>query len=67
MLKTYEIGVENNPVASEEGITYDNSKAFQKQIGNLQKEMEKAASDQDFMQVAHYRDALKVLKARIGL
>ncbi|XOD67734.1 MAG: excinuclease ABC subunit UvrB [Flavobacteriales bacterium Tduv] len=66
LVKFYEIGIENNPVSVKEGGIYQNSKTLQKQIDNLQKAMEKAASDQDFMQAAHYRDALKALKERIG-
>ncbi|XCI75626.1 MAG: excinuclease ABC subunit UvrB [Flavobacteriales bacterium] len=64
--KPYGLTSKHTPTAAEVSTTYQTPEALQKQIDGLQKAMEKAAADQDFMQAAYYRDALKALKERVG-
>ncbi|XOD69178.1 MAG: excinuclease ABC subunit UvrB [Flavobacteriales bacterium AspAUS03] len=64
--KPYRMTSKRTLKASEASTSYQTPKAIQKQIDGLQKAMEKAANNQDFMQAARYRDALKALKERIG-
>lgn len=54
---------EETHIAAEKEIDYNNPKKVAKEIKNLQKAMEKAAKELDFIAAAKYRDQIKLLKS----